>query len=65
MQLIVDLPRLISRVHARNFHNQLLWAIDEVGEIYNLLLIAHIDNGHQCIEVLQCAKEYFKNNSNL
>lgn len=47
------LPRLIDRIHAGNFHNQLTWMINEIGEIYHLLHVAYIDNGQQRVVVLE------------
>lgn len=47
------LPRLIDRVYAGDFHHQLTRMINEIAEIYHLLLIAYIDNSQQRVVVLE------------
>lgn len=57
LSLSLYLPGLIARINARDFHNQLTWTINEIGEIYHLLLVANIDNSQQCVVVLEGAGE--------
>jgi len=46
-----SLPRLIIGIHSGNFNDQFLGSVEELCEIHQLFLVAHINDGNYRLKI--------------